>query len=152
MLIIPDTRASLKPFFEIYRSAAMHRAILLPSVDKDTHAWQRVFPTLFALFALMGYDTSASQKPKITRKSIAVRCKQFWRGRKAVRRRKGRREYFVYFQGLWGRMDVFLPVKTVCVLVNRGYCNCWKSEQKSRKSQSYSSPMLLTFSDSCMQI
>ena len=46
----------------------------VPLVDKSTYAWQHVFSALFVLFALMGYDTSASQKPKITRKSKAVRC------------------------------------------------------------------------------
>ena len=34
-------------------------------------------------------------------------AKQFWRSRKAARRRKGRREYFVYLQGLWGCMGAF---------------------------------------------
>ena len=61
----------------------------------------QIKPTLLGFDLISGgYDTSAPQKPKITRKSIAVRCKQFCRGRKAARRRKGRREYFVYLQGL----------------------------------------------------
>ena len=61
----------------------------------------QIKPTLLGFDLISGgYDTSSSQKPKITRKSIAVRCKQFCRGRKAARRRKGRREYFVYLQGL----------------------------------------------------
>ena len=46
----------------------------IPSIDKSTHAWQRVFSVLFVLFALTGVSPPASQKPKITQKSIAVRC------------------------------------------------------------------------------
>ena len=56
------------------RSADFLFSFTVPLVDKSTYAWQHVFSALFVLFALMGYDTSASQKPKITRKSKAVRC------------------------------------------------------------------------------
>ena len=79
------------------------------------------------LFALMGYDTSASQKTKITRKSIAVRCKQFCRGRKGGQTTKRPQGIllciFKVFEDVWA---LFLPVKTVCVLVNRGYTHCIK--------------------------
>mgnify|MGYP007069118064 FL=1 len=49
----------------------------VPSVNKGKHACQRVFPALFALFALAGARPPASQKSKITRKSIAGRCGHF---------------------------------------------------------------------------
>ena len=44
------------------------------SVNKGRHAWQCVFPALFTFFDLKGGSPSASQKAKITRKSIPVRC------------------------------------------------------------------------------
>ena len=60
----------------------------IPSIDKGKHAWQRVFPALFALFALAGVSPPASQKPKITRKSIVVRCEAVLPVRKCVHTRK----------------------------------------------------------------
>ena len=45
-----------------------------PSINKGKHACQCVFPALFALFTLACASKPASQKAKITRKSIAGRC------------------------------------------------------------------------------
>ena len=61
---------------------------IIPSVNKGKHACQRGFSALFALFTLAGTCPPASQKPKITRKSITDRC------------------------------EAVLPVKTVFALVN----------------------------------
>ena len=60
----------------------------LPSLDKGKHACQRVFSALFALFALLGVSPAASQKPKITRKSIAGRCGAALPEQKCVQARK----------------------------------------------------------------
>ena len=60
----------------------------IPSLDKGKHACQRVFPALFALFALVGVSPPASQKPKITRKSIAGRCEAVLPEQKCVQTRK----------------------------------------------------------------
>ena len=62
--------------------------IQVPSIDKGKHACQRVFPLLFALFALAGVSPPASQKPKITRKYIAGRCKTVLPEQKCVQTRK----------------------------------------------------------------
>ena len=80
--------------------------MVLPSVNKGKHACQRVFPSLFALFALAGASLApkerrsaasaricrlsppASQKPKITRKSIAGRCEAVLPEQKCVQTRK----------------------------------------------------------------
>ena len=79
----------------------------IPSLDKGKHACQRVFPLLFALFALAGVSLApkerrsaasaricrlsppASQKPKITRKYIAGRCTAVLSEQKCVQTRKG---------------------------------------------------------------
>ncbi len=61
---------------------------LLPSIDKGRYACQRVFPALFALFALAGASPPASQKPKITRKFIAGRCYAVLPEQKCVQTRK----------------------------------------------------------------
>ena len=45
----------------------------------------------FVLFSLMGYDASAAQKAKITRKSKAVRCKAVLPERKCVQAMKSTR-------------------------------------------------------------
>ncbi len=60
----------------------------IPSIGKGKHACQRVFPALFALFALLGGSPAASQKPKITRKSIAGRCGAVLSEQKCVQTRK----------------------------------------------------------------
>ena len=80
---------------------------MIPSIDKGKHACQRVFPLLFALFALAGVSLApkerrsaasaricrlsppASQKPKITRKYIAGRCTAVLSEQKCVQTRKG---------------------------------------------------------------
>ena len=61
----------------------------VPSINKGKYACQRVFPALFALFALVGASPPASQKPKITRKSIAGRCLAVLSEQKCVQTRKG---------------------------------------------------------------
>ena len=60
----------------------------VPSLNKGKHACQRVFPALFALFALACASKPASQKPKITRKSIAGRCEAVLPEQKCVQTRK----------------------------------------------------------------
>ena len=66
----------------------VNQLIFLPSLDKGKHACQRVFPALFALFALAGVSPPASQKPKITRKYIAGRCEAVLPEQKCVQTRK----------------------------------------------------------------
>ena len=83
----------------------------LPSIDKGKHACQRVFPALFALFALAGASPPASQKPKITRRSIAGRCGQFCRSRNVSRQGKARREYCRIVKGLDAVWAHFCPSK-----------------------------------------
>ena len=83
----------------------------LPSIDKGKHACQRVFPALFALFALAGASPPASQKPKITRRSIAGRCGQFCRSRNVSRQGKARREYCRIVKGLDAVWAHFCPAK-----------------------------------------
>ena len=83
----------------------------LPSIDKGKPACQRVFPALFALFALAGASPPASQKPKITRRSIAGRCGQFCRSRNVSRRGKARREYCRIVKGLDAVWAHFCPSK-----------------------------------------
>ena len=61
---------------------------LIPSLNKGKHACQRVFPALFALFALACASKPAAQKPKITRKYIAGRGGAVWPGQKCVQTRK----------------------------------------------------------------
>ena len=63
--------------------------ISVPSNNKGKHACQRVFSALFALFALACASKPASQKPKITRKSIAGRCFAVLPEQKCVQTRKG---------------------------------------------------------------
>ncbi|MDO4362266.1 MAG: hypothetical protein Q4C32_06935 [Eubacteriales bacterium] len=61
----------------------------------------QIKPTLLGFDLISGgYDTSASQKPKITRKSIAVRCKAVLPWQKFGQAAKGLQECFEYFQGL----------------------------------------------------
>jgi hypothetical protein len=60
----------------------------IPSIDKGKHACQRVFPLLFALFALAGVSPPASQKPKNIRKYIAGRCGAVLPEQKWVQTRK----------------------------------------------------------------
>ena len=80
--------------------------MILPSIDEGKHVCQRVFPALFALFALAGVSLApkerrsaasaricrlsppASQKPKITRKYIAGRCGAVLPEQKCVQTRK----------------------------------------------------------------
>ena len=62
---------------------------MVPLINKSKHALQRVFPALFALFALACASKPASQKPKITRKSIAGRCFAVLPEQKCVQTRKG---------------------------------------------------------------
>ena len=61
----------------------------LPSVNKGKHACHRTFSALFSLFALACASKPASQKPKITRKTIADRCEAVWPEQKCVQTRKG---------------------------------------------------------------
>ena len=65
----------------LHRSASalrqkLHYAISLFLFHAKALRWalHGVRKVLFVLFVLMGYDTSATQKTKITRKSITVRC------------------------------------------------------------------------------
>ena len=83
----------------------------IPSIDKGKHACQRVFPALFALFALAGASPPAAQKPKITRRSIAGRCGQFCRSRNVSRQGKARREYCRIVKGLDAVWAHFCPSK-----------------------------------------
>ena len=83
----------------------------VPSIDKGKHACQRVFPALFALFALAGASPPAAQKPKITRRSIAGRCGQFCRSRNVSRQGKARREYCRIVKGLDAVWAHFCPSK-----------------------------------------
>ena len=93
----------------------------VPSVNKGKYAWQRAFSALFALFALTGVSPPAPQKTKITRKFIADRCKAVL-PELQMRTDKERPEENTcrIVKGHRG-MGVFLPVKTVSVLVNRWY-------------------------------
>ena len=102
---------------------------MIPSIDKGKHACQRVFPLLFALFALAGVSLApkerrsaasaricrlskpASQKAKITRKYIAARCGQFCRSRNVSRQGKTRREYCRIVKGLDAVWAHFCPSK-----------------------------------------
>ena len=94
------------------RHSSLPRKIrIVPSVDKGKHACQRVFPALFALFALAGVSPPASQKPKITRRSIAGRCGQFCRSRNVSRQGKARREYCRIVKGLDAAWAHFCPSK-----------------------------------------
>jgi len=80
--------------------------LIVPSLGKGKHACQHVFPALFALFALACASLApkerrsaasaricrlskpASQKPKITRKSIAGRCGAVLSEQECVQTRK----------------------------------------------------------------
>ena len=92
----------------------------LPSVNKGKHACQRVFPSLFVLFALAGARPPASQKPKIARISIAGRCGQFCRSRNASRQGKARREYCRIVKGLDAVWAYFCPSKPCLPLSTDG--------------------------------
>ena len=59
------------------------------SIGEGKHACQRVFPALFVPFTLAGASPPASQKPKITRKSIAGRCFAVLSEQKCAQTRKG---------------------------------------------------------------
>ena len=85
--------------------------IIVPSDDKGKHACQRVFPALFALFALVGVSPPASQKVKSTRIPIAGRCGQFCRSRNVSRQGKARREYCRIVKGLDAVWAHFCPSK-----------------------------------------
>ena len=61
----------------------------IPSIDMGKYACQRAFSALFALFGLAGVSPPASQKAKITRKSIADRCTAVCPEQKCVQTRKG---------------------------------------------------------------
>ena len=74
-------------------------ASLLPSIDKGRYACQRVFPALFALFALAGVSPPASQKPKITCKFIAGRCFAVLPEQKCDQTRKDPQGILPYSQG-----------------------------------------------------
>ena len=71
----------------------------LPSVNKGKHACHRAFSALFSLFALACASKPASQKPKITRKTIADRCEAVWPEQKCVQTRKGPQGILAYCQG-----------------------------------------------------
>ena len=92
----------------------------IPSVNKGKHACQRVFPSLFVLFALAGARPPASQKPKIARISIAGRCGQFCRSRNASRQGKARREYCRIVKGLDAVWAYFCPSKPCLPLSTDG--------------------------------
>ena len=62
---------------------------MVPSIDMGKYACQRAFSALFALFGLAGVSPPASQKAKITRKSIADRCTAVCPEQKCVQTRKG---------------------------------------------------------------
>ena len=94
--------------------------ITIPSVNKGKHACQRVFPSLFVLFALAGARPPASQKPKIARISIAGRCGQFCRSRNASRQGKARREYCRIVKGLDAVWAYFCPSKPCLPLSTDG--------------------------------
>jgi len=93
---------------------------MIPSVNKGKHACQRVFPSLFVLFALAGARPPASQKPKIARISIAGRCGQFCRSRNASRQGKARREYCRIVKGLDAVWAYFCPSKPCLPLSTDG--------------------------------
>ena len=84
-----DSTASLatqsRPWYTVIGST---NTSFLQSFDKGKHARRRVFPALFALFALTGGSPPASQKAKITRKSIAGRCEAVLPEQKCVQTRK----------------------------------------------------------------
>ena len=61
----------------------------IPSIDMGKYACQRAFSALFALFGLAGASPPASQKAKITRKSITDRCTAVCPEQKCVQTRKG---------------------------------------------------------------
>ena len=71
----------------------------VPSIDKGKYACQRVFPALFALFALAGASPPASQKPKITCKFIAGRCLAVLPEQKCAQTRKDPQVILPYCQG-----------------------------------------------------
>ena len=72
---------------------------MIPSIDKGRYACQRVFPALFALFALAGVSPPASQKPKITCKFIAGRCFAVLPEQKCAQTRKDPQRILPYSQG-----------------------------------------------------
>ena len=80
---MPHQAISFQSFFaSLYHKLTLLRihskVIIVPSVNKDKHACHRAFSALFALFALACTSKPASQKPKITRKTIADRCEAVW--------------------------------------------------------------------------
>lgn len=101
-------------------SNIFHHLTKIPSVNKGKHACQRVFPSLFVLFALAGARPPASQKPKIARISIAGRCGQFCRSRNASRQGKARREYCRIVKGLDAVWAYFCPSKPCLPLSTDG--------------------------------
>ena len=82
----------------------------------------QIKPTLLGFDLISGgYDTSASQKPKITRKSIAVRCKAVLpeqKGSQPTKRPQGILRVFARPLRKYGRISA--RQNRVCVLVNRG--------------------------------
>ena len=100
-------------FTGYYNADAQDKAVLptIPSVDKGKYACRCVSPALFALFALAGVSPPASQKTKITRISIAGRCKQFCRSRNVFRRQKARRECWRISKGFAEVCTHFCPSK-----------------------------------------
>ena len=115
--------------------------IIVPSDDKGKHACQRVFPALFALFALVGASPPASQKAKTSRISIAGRCGQFCRSRNVSRQGKARREYCRIVKGLDAVWAHFCPSKPCLPLlidgtIDQQVCPCQSMVQGGRSRPS----------------
>ena len=98
----------------------------IPSIGEGKHACQRVFPALFVPFTLAGASPPASQKPKITRKSIAGRCGAVLSEQKCVQTRKDpQRILAVLSRGLtqYGRISArqnrVCPCRSMVVKGNR---------------------------------
>ena len=113
-------RENIVHFINDHQQCPLSERWQLPSINKGKHACQRVFPSLFVLFALAGARPPASQKPKIARISIAGRCGQFCRSRNASRQGKARREYCRIVKGLDAVWAYFCPSKPCLPLSTDG--------------------------------
>ena len=106
---------------------------MIPSIDKGRYACQRVFPALFALFALAGVSPPASQKPKFTCKYISGRCFAVLPEQKCAQARKDPQGSVVFSRGLTRYGDISARQNRACP------CQSMVKETHSKRSRSQNS-------------